>query len=96
MIESLKNIFCVPDLRNRVLFTLGMLGIYRLGNHVPIPGVDARALAEFFEQNRGTWFGPAYRFSSISVFILGIMPYISASESRYTRRYGACGGIPAR
>ena len=44
MIESLKNIFRVPDLRNRLLFTLGMLAVYRLGNHIPTPGVDARAL----------------------------------------------------
>ena len=62
MIESLKNIFCIPDLRNRVLFTLGMLAIYRLGNHVPIPGVDVDALA-----------------STVTVFTLGIMPYIGAS-----------------
>ncbi len=84
MIESLKNIFRVPDLRNRLLFTLGMLAVYRLGNHIPTPGVDARALTEFFEQNRGTWFGFVDMFSGgnlsrVTVFALGIMPYISAS-----------------
>ena len=84
MIESLKNIFRIPDLRNRILFTLGMLAIYRLGNHIPTPGVDARALTEFFEQNRDTWFGFVDMFSGgnlsrVTVFALGIMPYISAS-----------------
>ena len=84
MIESLKNIFRIPDLRNRVLFTLGMLAVYRLGNHIPTPGVDARALTDFFEQNRGTWFGFVDMFSGgnlsrVTVFALGIMPYISAS-----------------
>jgi len=84
VIESLKNIFRIPDLRNRVLFTLGMLAVYRLGNHIPTPGVDARALTDFFEQNRGTWFGFVDMFSGgnlsrVTVFALGIMPYISAS-----------------
>jgi preprotein translocase subunit SecY len=84
VIESLKNIFRIPDLRNRVLFTLGLLAVYRLGNHVPTPGVDARALTEFFEQNRATWFGFVDMFSGgnlskVTVFALGIMPYISAS-----------------
>ena len=81
MIESLKNIFCIPDLRNRVLFTLGMLAIYRLGNHVPIPGVDVRALTEFLDQNRATLCGLVYMSppSKVTVFALGIVPYISAS-----------------
>ena len=84
MIESLKNIFRIPDLRNRILFTLAMLAVYRLGNHVPTPGVDARALTEFFDQNRATWFGFVDMFSGgnlskVTVFALGIMPYISAS-----------------
>ena len=84
MIESLKNIFRIPDLRNRVLFTLGMLWVYRLGNHIPTPGVDASALTAFFEQNRDTWFGFVDMFSGgnlsrVTVFALGIMPYISAS-----------------
>ncbi|HLE21637.1 MAG TPA: preprotein translocase subunit SecY [Vicinamibacteria bacterium] len=84
MIESLKNIFRIPDLRSRVLFTLAMLAVYRLGNHVPTPGVDARALTQFFEENRATWFGFVDMFSGgnlskVTVFALGIMPYISAS-----------------
>ena len=84
MIESLKNILRIPDLRNRILFTLAMLAVYRLGNHVPTPGVDARALTEFFDQNRATWFGFVDMFSGgnlskVTVFALGIMPYISAS-----------------
>ena len=84
MIESLKNIFRIPDLRNRILFTLGMLAVYRMGNHIPTPGVDATALTAFFEQNRDTWFGFVDMFSGgnlsrVTVFALGIMPYISAS-----------------
>jgi len=84
VIESLKNIFKIPELRNRILFTLGMLAIYRLGSHIPTPGVDARALTDFFDQNRGTWFGFVDMFSGgnlsrVTVFALGIMPYISAS-----------------
>ena len=84
MIESLKNIFRIPDLRNRVLFTLAMLAVYRLGRHVPTPGVDAAALTQFFEDNRATWFGFVDMFSGgnlskVTVFALGIMPYISAS-----------------
>lgn len=84
MIESLKNIFRIPDLRNRILFTLGMLAVYRLGSHIPTPGVDATALTAFFEQNRDTWFGFVDMFSGgnlsrVTVFALGIMPYISAS-----------------
>ncbi len=70
MIERLKNIFCIPDLRNRVLFTLGMLAIYRLGNHVPIPGVDVDALAL-----TALYMSPPSR---VTVFALGIMPYIIA------------------
>jgi preprotein translocase subunit SecY len=84
VIESLKNIFRIPDLRNRILFTLGMLAVYRRGNHIPTPGVDATALTAFFEQNRDTWFGFVDMFSGgnlsrVTVFALGIMPYISAS-----------------
>ncbi len=84
MLQSLKNIWDVPDLRKRVLFTLGLLAVYRLGNHVPTPGIDARALVDFFEQNRANWFGLVDMFSGgnlarVTIFALGIMPYISAS-----------------
>jgi preprotein translocase subunit SecY len=84
MLQSLRNIWDVPDLRKRVLFTLGMLAVYRLGNHVPTPGINAQALIDFFEQNRGNWFGLVDMFSGgnlarVTIFALGIMPYISAS-----------------
>jgi preprotein translocase subunit SecY len=84
MLQSLRNIWDIPDLRKRVLFTLGMLAIYRLGNHIPTPGINAQALINFFEQNRGNWFGLVDMFSGgnlarVTIFALGIMPYISAS-----------------
>ncbi len=84
MLQSLKNIWEIPDLRKRVLFTLGMLGVYRLGAHVPTPGINSKALIDFFEQNRGNWMGLVDMFSGgnlgkVTVFALGIMPYISAS-----------------
>jgi preprotein translocase subunit SecY len=84
MLQSLRNIWDVPDLRKRVLFTLGMLAIYRLGNHVPTPGINAEALVQFFEENKGNWFGLVDMFSGgnlakVTIFALGIMPYISAS-----------------
>jgi len=84
MLQSLRNIWDVPDLRKRVLFTLGLLAVYRLGNHVPTPGINAQALIDFFDQNRGNWFGLVDMFSGgnlarVTIFALGIMPYISAS-----------------
>ncbi len=84
MLQAIRNIWDVPDLRKRVLFTLGLLAIYRLGNHVPTPGIHAQALIDFFEQNRGNWFGLVDMFSGgnlakVTVFALGIMPYITAS-----------------
>jgi preprotein translocase subunit SecY len=84
MLQSLKNIWEIPDLRKRVLFTLGLLAVYRLGNHVPTPGINAAALIDFFEQNKGNWFGLVDMFSGgnlarVTIFALGIMPYISAS-----------------
>src|SRR5258708_1324353 len=83
--ESLKNIFTVSDLRNRVLFTLGLLGVYRVGHHIPTPGVDIKALAAFAEQlGKNSMFGLYDMFSGgnlskVTIFALGIMPYISAS-----------------
>ncbi|MCU0242802.1 MAG: preprotein translocase subunit SecY, partial [Vicinamibacteria bacterium] len=84
MLQSLRNIWDVPDLRKRVLFTLGILAVYRLGSHVPTPGINAQALIDFFEQNKTNWFGLVDMFSGgnlakVTVFALGIMPYISAS-----------------
>ncbi|HAK54439.1 MAG: preprotein translocase subunit SecY [Vicinamibacterales bacterium] len=84
MIDSLKNIFAVPELRKRVLFTFALLGVYRVGNHVPTPGVNTEALAILAEQARNTMFGLYDMFSGgnlsrVTIFALGIMPYISAS-----------------
>ena len=84
MLEKLANIFRVPDLRKRVLFTLGILAVYRLGGHIPTPGINAERLAQFFEQNRGTVLGFVDLFSGgnlrrLTIFALGIMPYITAS-----------------
>jgi len=84
MLQAIRNIWDVPDLRKRVLFTLGLLAIYRLGNHVPTPGIHAQSLIDFFEQNRGNWFGLVDMFSGgnlakVTIFALGIMPYITAS-----------------
>src|SRR3954469_5244317 len=84
MIDSLRNIFQVGELRNRVLFTLGMLAVYRIGNHVVVPGVNTDALALLAEQARNTMFGlydmfSGQNLSKMTIFALGIMPYISAS-----------------
>jgi preprotein translocase subunit SecY len=84
MLQAIRNIWDVPDLRKRVLFTLGLLAVYRLGNHVPTPGINAQSLIDFFEQNRGNWFGLVDMFSGgnlakVTIFALGIMPYITAS-----------------
>ncbi len=84
MIEQLGNIFRVPELRRRVLFTCGLLIVYRIGAHVPTPGIDASARSRFFEQQAGNLLGFFDLFSGgalrrLSVFALGIMPYISAS-----------------
>ncbi|MEP6643634.1 MAG: preprotein translocase subunit SecY [Acidobacteriaceae bacterium] len=84
MFEKLANIFRVPDLRKRILFTLGLLAVYRLGGHIPTPGVNADKLQQFFEQNRGSFLGLVDLFSGgqfkrLTVFALGIMPYITAS-----------------
>jgi preprotein translocase subunit SecY len=79
-----QNIFKIPELKKRILFTLGLLIVYRVGVHVPVPGIDSIALASFFAQAEGTIFGIFNMFSGgaferLSVFALGIMPYISAS-----------------
>ena len=84
MLETLKNLFSVADLRNRVLFTLGMLAVYRIGNHIPTPGVNSEALRILAEQAQNTLFGMYDMFtggslSRITIFALGVMPYISSS-----------------
>ena len=84
MLDSLRNIFTISDLRRRVLFTLAILAVYRLGSVVPTPGVNTTALAVLAEQMAGTMFGLYNMFSGgnlaqVTIFALGIMPYISAS-----------------
>ncbi|MBF0184591.1 MAG: preprotein translocase subunit SecY [Magnetococcales bacterium] len=81
---GLANLGQIPELRSRLLFTLGMLIVYRIGAHVPTPGIDPQALATFFAQQQGTLLGMFNMFSGgalsrLTVFALGIMPYISAS-----------------
>ena len=84
MIEAVKNIFNVPDLRKRILFMLSLLGVYRVGAHIPTPGIDSKALENLFQQNAGTVFGfmdmmSGGNFRKLTIFALGIMPYITAS-----------------
>jgi preprotein translocase subunit SecY len=84
MFEKLANIFRIPDLRKRVLFTLAMLAIYRLGGHLPTPGVNFLKLEQYFNQNAGSLLGFVDLFSGgnlrrLTLFALGIMPYITAS-----------------
>jgi preprotein translocase subunit SecY len=84
MIESLRNIFSIPDLRKRVIFTFLLLAVYRLGSYIPTPGVNPDAMADFTKQAAGTVLGFLNLFSGgalgrMTIFALGIMPYISAS-----------------
>jgi len=64
MIEKFLNIFRIPDLRKRVLFTLGILAVYRLGSHIPTPGVDAHQLELLFSQQAGSMLGLADLFGA--------------------------------
>ncbi len=82
--ESLKSIFAVSDLRKRVFFTLALLGVYQVGRHITVPGVNIAALSELAGQMQNTMFGLYDMFSgrnlsNMTIFALGIMPYISAS-----------------
>jgi preprotein translocase subunit SecY len=84
MLEKFLNIFRIPDLRKRVLFTLGILAVYRLGSHVPTPGVNVHQLELLFSQQSGSALGLMDLFGGgnlrrMTVFALGIMPYITAS-----------------
>jgi preprotein translocase subunit SecY len=84
MMESIKSIFEIPDLRKRILFTLGMLAVYRLGAFIPTPGINAQAFEQLFNQLGGGLFGLLAMFSGgslrrLTIFALGIMPYITAS-----------------
>lgn len=84
MFEKFANIFRIPDLRNRVLFMLGILAVYRLGAFIPTPGVNFHILEQFFNSNAGSSLGLVDLFSGgnlrrMTIFALGIMPYITAS-----------------
>ncbi len=84
MIDSFRNVFAIPDLRKRLFFTFALLAVYRVGCHIPTPGVDAQALLEFMQGQEGTIFGFVNTFTGgslqrVAVFALGIMPYITAS-----------------
>src|SRR6266851_569119 len=82
--EAFANMFRIPDLRRRLLFTLAMLAVYRLGAFLPTPGINTDVLQQFFNQNQGSVLGVIDLFSGgnfrrLTIFALGIMPYITAS-----------------
>src|ERR1700679_3028248 len=84
LVEAFRNIFSTPDLRNRVLFTLALLGIYRLGAFIPTPGINTDLLQTLFQQGQGSVLGIIDLFSGgnfrrLTIFALGIMPYITSS-----------------
>ena len=84
MFEKFANIFRIPDLRKRILFTLGLLAVYRLGAFIPTPGINADALAQYFNANSSSLLGLGDLFTGgnlrrLTIFALGIMPYITAS-----------------
>src|SRR5690349_18013059 len=84
MFDKFANIFRIPDLRKRIFFTLGLLAVYRIGGHIPIPGVNSDLFAQYIQQNRGTLLGFVDLFSGgqfrrMTIFALGIMPYITSS-----------------
>lgn len=84
MLEKFTNIFRLPDLRKRIGFTLGLLAVYRIGFHIPTPGINAAMLSQFFSQNAGSALGLMDLFAGgnlrkLTIFALGIMPYITAS-----------------
>ena len=83
-VEALQNMFRIPDLRNRVFFTLALLAVYRLGAHIPTPGINAGVLDQIFSQSQGSVLGifdlfSGGNFRQMTIFALGIMPYITAS-----------------
>jgi len=83
-IEAVKNMFRIEDLRNRVLFTLALLGVYRIGAHIPTPGINAAVLEQMFTQSAGSVLGifdlfSGGNFRKLTIFALGIMPYITSS-----------------
>src|SRR5215472_13028316 len=83
-IEAFRNLFRIPDLRNRVLFTLALLAVYRIGASIPTPGINTRVLEQLFQQGQGSVLGIFDLFSGgslrrLTIFALGIMPYITSS-----------------
>ncbi|MFQ5355321.1 MAG: preprotein translocase subunit SecY [Mariprofundaceae bacterium] len=83
-LSGLADVGKIPELKTRILFTLGVLIVYRLGAHIPVPGIDAAVLAQFFDQAQGSLLGLFDMFSGgalsrLTIFALGIMPYISAA-----------------
>tara|TARA_B000000437_G_scaffold187142_1_gene144320 strand:- start:138 stop:500 length:363 start_codon:yes stop_codon:yes gene_type:complete len=86
MIDKIKTIFSIPELRDKIFFTFSILIVVRIGAHIPIPGVDANALAGAFDRLQDTLFGlfnmfVGGAFEKASLFSLGIMPYISSRKS---------------
>jgi len=84
LIEKIINILQIKELRNKILFTLVMLAVYRLGTHIPVPGINSEALLHYFNSSGGALFNIYNLFSGgalgrFSIFALGVMPYISAS-----------------
>jgi preprotein translocase subunit SecY len=84
LIRFIRNIFVIPELRKRVIFTLLLLAVYRMGSQIVTPGLNSEALKQFFDLLKGTFFGFMDMFSGknisrMTIFALGVMPYISAS-----------------
>src|SRR5665213_950409 len=84
LLEAVANVFRIPDLRKRLMFTFGLLAVYRLGSYVPTPGIDVNRWQDFLTRQNGSIFGFFDLFAGgnirrLSVFALGIMPYITAS-----------------
>src|SRR6201993_4770530 len=83
-LQALANLFRIEDLRKRVLFTLALLAVYRIGAHIPTPGINSELLNQIFAQAQGTALGIFDLFSGgnfrrLTIFALGIMPYITSS-----------------
>jgi preprotein translocase subunit SecY len=83
-VAAVEGLTKIPELKRRILFTVGLLGVYRIGCHIPVPGIDVQNLQQFFKSKSDTLFGMLNAFTgqaleNASIFALGIMPYISAS-----------------
>jgi preprotein translocase subunit SecY len=83
-LAAVEGLTKIPELRRRIVFTIALLAVYRIGCHIPVPGINTDTLSRFFQNNQGTLFGMLNMFSgraleNASIFALGIMPYISSS-----------------